>query len=380
MPSDNQESFRGALEMKVCFLTLSLRNTNGWGRYSAELINELARHDVEALVITAKEENSNCLLNANVLPILHRKPTLRSLLANFIILHKYRHRFQEIDLVHVLTEPLLPLATFFSKKPIVVNAIGTYCVSCFRSIKLRWIYRKAYASVTKIIAISRYTAKRLLSELDQEKSLLEIIPLGVSDTFINHKYLSIEERENSFVLVGHVKERKGVIEAIVALSEVQRKFKSAKLYVVGPLNDEDYLGQCKDTVEKLNLQHSVIFRGDVSDEDLIKIMSSVRGLVVPSVNRRGHFEGFGLVHLESHALGTPSIGSLDCGNEDVVEHGRNGYLTKQGNIQELSDALIRLLENDNWESLSSYCRESSKNFLWSNVGAKYLAIYNEICR
>lgn len=56
-------------------------------------------------------------------------------------------------------------------------------------------------------------------------------------------------------------------------------------------------------------------------------------------------EPFGLVVVESMALGKPVIAAADAGPLEIVENGVSGLLTKPGDHQELAQALRRLLDD-----------------------------------
>ena len=67
-----------------------------------------------------------------------------------------------------------------------------------------------------------------------------------------------------------------------------------------------------------------------------------------------HFEGFGLVHIESNILGTPTIGSHDCGNTDIIKNNFNGFLIHQNNVNELSEFLYKIIDKHNKDDYSLY--------------------------
>ena len=56
-------------------------------------------------------------------------------------------------------------------------------------------------------------------------------------------------------------------------------------------------------------------------------------------------EGFGRVTIEAMMSSNPVIGSDTGGTPELIQDGVNGYLYRQGNIQELADKIIGLLEH-----------------------------------
>jgi rhamnosyl/mannosyltransferase len=89
------------------------------------------------------------------------------------------------------------------------------------------------------------------------------------------------------------------------------------------------------------LQDKVRFVGDVSDAELLAWYHACDIFVLPSVTRQ---EAFGMVQLEAMLCGHPVISTtLETGTSWVNQHERTGIVVKPGDVNELRDALSRLL-------------------------------------
>jgi glycosyltransferase involved in cell wall biosynthesis len=91
--------------------------------------------------------------------------------------------------------------------------------------------------------------------------------------------------------------------------------------------------------KKLGLLERITFSGKVSHEKLPDYYSISNLHVLPSINVKNAFEGFGLVHLEANACGIPTIGSLYYGNEDVIMQEYNVFLCQQKDVNCLVDTI-----------------------------------------
>ena len=85
--------------------------------------------------------------------------------------------------------------------------------------------------------------------------------------------------------------------------------------------------------------------------------------VLPSLNSDGHFEGFGIVHSESIACGTFTIGSLNCGNVDAISVG-NGICIEQNDADALATELRKLLQKN-----SKLMLDGRAPFTWQQIGS-----------
>ena len=77
-----------------------------------------------------------------------------------------------------------------------------------------------------------------------------------------------------------------------------------------------------------------------------------------------HFEGFPLVLLEAMQVGLPCV-AFDCpfGPSAVIKDGENGFLVEDGNIKELANKIIMIIEDSNLRiRLSKEAINTSKQF------------------
>lgn len=82
-----------------------------------------------------------------------------------------------------------------------------------------------------------------------------------------------------------------------------------------------------------------------------------------------HYEGFPMVMIEAMACGLPVI-SFDykCGPRDIIDHGVNGLLVKNGDIEGLAAAMMRLMDDDSYRAkLSANARRVTNTYSEESV-------------
>jgi glycosyltransferase involved in cell wall biosynthesis len=128
--------------------------------------------------------------------------------------------------------------------------------------------------------------------------------------------------------------------------------------------------QLKDKVQELNLSQ-IIFLGRLSRNQVEYEMLNSHAFVLSS-----DVETFGVVLIESLALGKPIIATRSGGPEYIV-NGKNGFLVEPKNVDDLSNAMLSMIEkyeNFNPKSIQDDCFE---NYGPKVIGKKLIEIYKE---
>ncbi|USS41093.1 glycosyltransferase family 4 protein [Thermococcus aggregans] len=149
------------------------------------------------------------------------------------------------------------------------------------------------------------------------------------------------KRENAVLFVGQLGKYhkfKNLNLLIRAFAEVSEEFPEWKLWVVGK---GDMVDEYKNLVEKLGITEKVHFFGGLGDEELSKIYSKAKLLVLPSTFP----ESFGMVVAEALAFGTPVIVSPYVGAKFLVDDRKNGVILKDLKEESLENAMKNLMRN-----------------------------------
>jgi len=144
--------------------------------------------------------------------------------------------------------------------------------------------------------------------------------------------------QDAFVLlfVGRIVRDKGVVELVRAFENVISHPLNAYLLFVGPQD----LSLAELGIEEASqIKKRVKFTGYTDTPE--KYMAASDLLCIPSYR-----EGFGTVVIEAAAMGLPAIGTNIYGLSDAIVDGQTGLLIEPRNLEDLSEALIRLIQNN----------------------------------
>ncbi len=94
--------------------------------------------------------------------------------------------------------------------------------------------------------------------------------------------------------------------------------------------------------EMLGISSQVRFLGPQSRQAVARAMQDCTVFALPS-----RYEGLGCVYLEAMSCGKPSVGCFGQGIEEVIDHGRNGFLVHPRDEVALSNSLSVLLQDPN---------------------------------
>ena len=168
-----------------------------------------------------------------------------------------------------------------------------------------------------------------------------------NDHFSKHAEIALQNRNlisnkfnlpiRYFLSVGRFLPVKNFINLIHAYMLYLKKCKTSPtpLLIVGKGPMDNLL---KEEIKSLNLNHNILIRNWANYEDLPYYYALSDCLIVPSTS-----ETWGLVVNEAMASSKPVIVSNECGCiDDLVHHGKNGFIFDPHNITELSELMLKI--------------------------------------
>jgi glycosyltransferase involved in cell wall biosynthesis len=184
----------------------------------------------------------------------------------------------------------------------------------------------------------------------------------------------IEKYTNPTVIyLGRLKKYKSIDHLLAGFSLILNQIPEARLVVVG---DGDYKDHLMDLAKKLDLENRVEFTGYVDKYEKVRRLQKAWVAVYPSLK-----EGWGLTNIEANACGTPVIASNVPGLKDSVTCGKTGLLFEYGNVQELSECMIKILsDRDYRDNLIRGGLSWAKSFSWDEAANKTFELMEEIVK
>lgn len=365
--------------MKILYFTNNLFGKDGWSRHSLGVIEYFSfKYKVVVLV-----NQINPSLKIKQIPVLRQpedylgKPWLVfwDLLKIRRVVRNFFKDSTGKTIVHFLLEPyalFLPFLGRGFKKMVTLH--GTYSLIPLKSRKTRFLARKYYKMMDRIIAVSNFTREFFLKECPHlvAKDKFEVINNG-----INFKEVGAVRKNGeikNILFVGMVKNRKGPHHLLQAAAIMKKRFDNFQVDIVGHYNENsEYFKKLGRIIKENHLDDFVYFRGRVSDEELDKYYRQADVLVMPSVNEGYNFEGFGIVYLEANMYGVPAIGSRNSGAEDAILPGQTGFLVASHNHQEIAERISTVITFDAIKSED--CVEWARKNDWSAKNKKLEEIY-----
>lgn len=229
-----------------------------------------------------------------------------------------------------------------------------------------------------IITVSNHSKKDIIEAFKFPEDKIYVTPLAAEDIYrpLNKKLSKniIKEHysiDTDFILyVGGFSPRKNIIGLIESFSKVLHSYKKNLLLVIAGKKGKSY-DTYKKRVEQLNISDKVIFPGFISIDHLPYLYNASELFVYPSF-----YEGFGLPPIEAMSCGVPVIGSNCTSVPEVL--GNSGLLVDPNNIDELSNSILKILNDKNLKKnliVSGLMRSSELS--WEKTAKQTLSAYNK---
>jgi N-acetyl-alpha-D-glucosaminyl L-malate synthase BshA len=241
---------------------------------------------------------------------------------------------------------------------------------------------RSYLPITKyglqqsngVTAVSKFLKQATIETFDFDE--IEVIPNFICPTHYFRQENSPMREEfapNGEKLLAHVSNFRPVkrpIDCVEILAKVREKGANAKLLMVG---DGPERAACDYRAKQLNISDYVIFVG--KRENIADYLGIADVFLLPS-----ELESFGLAALEANACEVPVVASRIGGIPEVVTDGETGFMSEIGNIEKMSEDVVKLLNDEEMRrEFGKRARESAiSRYSTEKIIPQYITFYEKI--
>ncbi|GKW45322.1 glycosyltransferase family 4 protein [Planococcus sp. NCCP-2050] len=293
---------------------------------------------------------------------------------------------EDFDLIHVHT-PVASLLTRFAYKK-YGNGKIIYTAHGFHFYKgaplLNWLlYYPAEKSVVKwtdaLITINNEDYNRALNMGYKKENVYLVHGVGVEQNSLDEEVfdkklykqnLGLKENDLIISYIAEINENKNHRYLIGNWNKIKLKVPNSVLLIIGD-------GVLKEELEKKILAEEIegiIFLGQRNDVNKLLQITDILSLL-------SYREGLPKSIMEAMINKVPCIVSNTRGLRDLIIHNENGYVVNQNKNEELVNAFIKLLKDENTRrTMGEKSKEFIQPYLLKNVLEEYEEIYDEVLR
>jgi alpha-maltose-1-phosphate synthase len=361
-----------------------------WGgmpHYTAELANAVSKH-ADVTVFGSKGINESyfsddvSIVKAfDVLDYSMADPLKALSPANIKSLYSFKKvsELEKIrpDVIH-MTTPIIPSLAFFmfmygldKRYPVVYTKHGLFSNSGWKVKRIESVPAafEKLLRFRKIIVHTENDCKMLSDRMEVEK--ISVIPHGIYSFFTGYGTNRAEEK-NTILFFGNIRKYKGLEYLIDAASQASKEIGDLKVIIAGQgdMSPYEHLLQGQEALFEIHNRF-------IDDREVPLLFQRAQAVILPYSVMSGQS---GILNI-AYAFNKPVVASNVPGIGESVKDGETGYVVDAKNSSALSEAIIRLLQdenkrNDMKKKISEYSRELS----WDVVAGLHMNLYEEISR
>ena len=389
------------MKSKKKILRIINRFNLGGPTYNAGLLTKYLSDEYETLLVGGNHEESEGSsmhiieqlgLDPVIIPEMQRSISPKNDRIAYTKIQKIIQDFKP-DIVHTHASKAGALgrrAAFNAKIPQIYHTFhGHVFHSYFGSLKTniyKKIERRLAKKSTNIIAISELQKKEL-SEIHRICSAekIKVIPLGFDLTPF---YTNTEAKRKEFRSKWNIKENEvaiGIVGRIVPIKDhvffihviervIKKTSKKIRVFIVGD-GEEKVNIQSLISTKKLSYSSNstpALFQFTSWIENVDEVNAGMDIICLTSKN-----EGTPVSLIEAQASGNPIVSTNVGGIENVISADETGYLSEIGDLEQFSNNLLKLIENEEIRNdMSKKGKQRSSQYSFENLISNIRALYD----
>jgi glycosyltransferase involved in cell wall biosynthesis len=339
--------------MKILLISPTLNGIGGVAQHVRDLIKFLKKNGHEVDIISSE--------NTFTIPI--KKLKNPSFLISSFLKTKFSKNY---DIVHT-QHPIgaLAMKNVTGKKILTIHGIYSEQIGMLHGKSSSSISNKfeknAFVWADAVTAGSK-EAYEYYSKLGSKVSFIpNAIDIDSLPSGIDTRY------DKQIIFAGRLSKEKGIL---TILESVKNLPDDIHLLIVGIGPEEETV------INSVKNNKNIHYLGYQPKEKTIPLIRGSKLLIQPSLA-----EGISATLLEAMACKTPVIVTNVGGNLDLFENNKTGILIEPENPDKLLKEIIYLLNDQTkLQQLSKSAFEEVQKYDWSNIGKKYLNLYEKLLK
>lgn len=348
--------------MKITFVTSTL-TSGGSERVISLLANKMAERGHKVEIICLRKQIVFYPINSDVKVLFAAKEALSDFLPLKIIwLRKYIKKSSPDVVIPFMTA--VYCTTIFALIGLEIPIIASERNDPIFCGRLRKILRAALLPRTTHLVVQTENIKKYYSRKIQEKT--SVIYNPVSDNVFD---IPDVPKVNQIISVGRLFPQKNQKMLIDAFNKIKEKYSDYKLliYGEGPLRKE-----LEEHIRRLSLEGKVFLPG--RNKNILNELKKSKLFCMSS-----DYEGMSNALIEAQCLGLPIVTTRVSGAEELIVNNENGVIVNTGDLDSLTIAIDKLLENE--EQMMYFSRkniERASLFKIDKIVDQWIDVINSI--
>jgi glycosyltransferase involved in cell wall biosynthesis len=206
---------------------------------------------------------------------------------------------------------------------------------------LKKLIATTFRRAAAVIVLGRRDLEVVSQTLQLSKDRMTVLHNAVPDPVPNLDGRPVRGKPCHLLFLGHLSARKGVPDLLKALASPAVKQLRWRATLAGGGSIDEYRNLAKD----LGILDSLSFPGWVDEKRASELCANADALVLPS-----YAEGLAMSVLEGLSHGLAVITTPVGAHSEVIEPEVSGILVPPGDIAALTDALVRVIEDESLRS------------------------------
>jgi glycosyltransferase involved in cell wall biosynthesis len=209
-----------------------------------------------------------------------------------------------------------------------------------------------YRRCDRFIVLSESWKKFYVESLDIQPECVVVLPNPVKLP------LSVPDRAGrdriNLIFLGRIGQRKGAFDLIQAFAELPSKQKCAASLTLAGDGEGD---RARALAREMKMEDSIEILDWIDAFQRDRLLKQADALILPSYN-----EGLPMALIEAMSWGLAVITAPVGGIPELIVHEKNGLLVQPGHTQQLTNAMLSLIENERLRlTLGEAARDSVKS-------------------